>query len=767
MRLAVLLVALMWACWHASISQAAEAYTQGDLGCFTLNWGSGSSDASGTSYVSCSDRVIRYAADGRRLADVGLPGSTDDVAPSPDGGFIYTFFNNDVRRMNRQADGSYVLDKQWKLPSFTINGISYPVRGRSIAVDAWGDLYISNGAWYPGAPNVILKYSPAGVFKLLFGGWGQGVGEFNTNMGIAVTRDGRSVYTTEQTTGRIQRFDWTGRTYTFAATFGSTDDSCAGTSVFAAPYDIGIDAWNYLYVMDTSCRRVQKFTANGMFVGVVAQIPAASSPGHGIAVDLNGNFLIGQWGLKYRRAASNPVPGPYPAITPLPAPDVDAPVITSISVPAVTIQQSILVTVAASDVGTGVASIRLANEDGSWGSWKPFTGSATQLASPGYGSKAVIVQVRDGAGNESVSVVRGYQYLAEMPAPADAIAPTLTAVAAPGSTTTQSITIGITAADNIGVTQYRIAADDGVWGAWQAFASQVTYTLPGSFGVKGFSVQVRDRAGNESVAIYRQVRYESPAPVDVLDVADPILVSASIPAVTNDRTVTLTMEATDDVAVTRVRTANEDGVWSAWQPYAASVQVTLSAGYGSKALFIQVGDAAGRDSSIRQLQTRYQADANITPGPADAVAPVLVDAVVPAASQTQQVSVALSASDNIAVAQARFAGEDGNWGPWQPFTATMMHTLSAGYTFKIISIQVRDAAGNESNVLVRRTQLVLQAPVNGNVDVADPIIRMLQVPTPVHTQDITIEVDATDDVGVAQIRLANEDGVWGLSLIHI
>lgn len=742
-------------------AHAAESYTQSNLGCSTLNWGSGSADASGTNYVSCSNLVVRYSADGRRLPDVLLPGSTDDVAPSPDGAYLYIFFADDVRRMNRQADGSYALDKQWKLAPYVINGISYPVRGRSIAVDAWGDLYISNGAWYPGAPNVILKYAPAGTFKLYFGGWGQAVGEFNTNMGIAVTRDGRSVYTTEQINGRVQRFDWNGRTYAFAATFGSTETSCAGTGLFAAPYDIGIDAWNYLYVMDTSCRRVQKFTSNGMFVGVVAQLPANGWLGHGIAVDLNGNFLAAQWGLQFRRSASNPVPGPYPGIAPLPAPDTTAPVIDTVAVPSITLQQSVTVVISAVDVGTGVASIRLAGEDGVWGAWHSYANTVTHVASAGYGTKGVIVQVRDGAGNESTTVFRTFQYLAEMPVPPDSEAPMLTAVAAPSSTTSASISIAITATDNTAVTQYRIAADDGIWGSWQAYASPVAYTLPGSYGVKGFSLQVRDRAGNESSAIYRQVAFEAPAQIVARDIADPILVSALGPAVTNDQVISVSLEATDDVEVTRVRTAQEDGVWSSWRAFVPTLPVTLSSGHGDKAVFVQVGDAAGRESVIRQLRVRFQADAIVVPEPTDSTSPTLTDAIIPSLSTTQQVPVEMVASDNIGVAQVRFAGEDGNWGPWQAYVASMKHTLSAGYTFKIVSIQVRDAAGNESNVLVRRSQLVMHLPDNGAVDAADPIIRSVQIPSPALARNIQVAVDATDDVSVTQIRLANEDGIWG------
>ena len=757
-RLLGTLVLLLVACVCAPAAHAAETYTSSKIGCTSYQWGSGSADAAGTTYASCGFRLLRYRSDGLRLPDVLLPDQTTDVAPSPTGEFVYTFFGDEVRRLNRTA-GTYVMDATWRLSSFTIGGISYLVRGRYLAVDAWGDIYVSNGGWYVGAPSVILKYAPDGTFITSIGEWGLGTGQFNTNMGLSVTRDGSSIYTTENITGRIQRFDWNGRKYAFAATFGTTDTNCAATGAFAAPYDIGIDAWNYLYIADTSCRRIQKFTSRGEFVGVVAKLLPTDTLAHGIAVSPDGNFLVAQWGLWYRRASTNPVPGPYPGIAPLPGPDVTAPVIADVQVPKITLQRSVDLTIVASDVGRGITDIRLANEDGIWGAWKPFNAKVTQPVTAGYGAKGVSVQVRDLDGNESLVVYRTFQYASALPAPPDTTAPVLQSVTMPDSTTTPIIDLTMSATDNVGVAQYRTAAADGVWGAWLPYAATVSYMIPSPLGRAGVFVQVRDAAGNESGSIFRYVSYVSAAPADL---ADPVLTGVAGPAVTAQQRIDLSIDAADDVKVTRVRLANEDGVWGAWTTFAPTIPTVLSAGYGPKVVFVQVGDAAGRESTVATLRVSYQADAALplAAGPADSAAPVLVDVVVPAQSESQRIDVNMTASDNVGVAQARFASEDGVWGPWSPYTPTMPFMLSAGFTYKLVSVQVRDAAGNESNVVVRKTQYVRSASGGGIQDISDPIIRSVAVPATVGGQLVTIDIDASDDVGVFEVRLANEDGVW-------
>jgi hypothetical protein len=234
----------------------------------------------------------------------------------------------------------------------------------------------------------------------------------------------------------------------------------------------------------------------------------------------------------------------------------------------------------------------------------------------------------------------------------------------------------------------------------------------------------------------------------------------------------VTTEATDDRGVTRIRFANEDGNWGAWRtPYAAQVQHNLTANNGGKAVFVQVGDAAGKESNVILLRTTVAPDAPPPPPPGqvDNQAPVLNDAVVPAVTGAREITVGLQATDNVAVAQVRFANEDGNWGPWSAFAAQVPHTLTVNYGAKAIFVQVRDASGNESGTLLRRLSYQMDAPVipgpenppPGPADAADPVLNNVVIPNPALTRVIDVQLEAEDDIGVVQVRFANEDGNWG------
>src|SRR5690606_12104134 len=88
----------------------------------------------------------------------------------------------------------------------------------------------------------------------------------------------------------------------------------------------------------------------------------------------------------------------------------------------------------------------------------------------------------------------------------------------------------------------------------------------------------------------------------------------------------------------------------------------------------------------------------------DTVAPTLQNVTLPVTTATRDVEVAIEATDDVAVAEMRLANEDGNWGPWQPFTTPVIHTLSGGFAVKGVFVQVRDMAGNVSGTVYRTTR---------------------------------------------------------------
>ena len=193
-----------------------------------------------------------------------------------------------------------------------------------------------------------------------------------------------------------------------------------------------------------------------------------------------------------------------PAPAPVPTADTTAPVLSGVSVPATTASRTITIGLSASDA-VGVAQARFANEDGVWSTWRAFSPSMTwTLSSTASAYKGVTSQVRDAAGNTSTAVYRKVTYRPASTGP-DTTAPVLSAVALPATTTSRTVTIGLSASDAVGVAQARFANEDGVWSTWRAFSPSMTWTLSSSTnGYKGVTAQVRDAAGNTSGTIYQR-----------------------------------------------------------------------------------------------------------------------------------------------------------------------------------------------------------------------------------------------------------------------
>ena len=102
----------------------------------------------------------------------------------------------------------------------------------------------------------------------------------------------------------------------------------------------------------------------------------------------------------------------------------------------------------------------------------------------------------------------------------------------------------------------------------------------------------------------------APTPAPSADNTAPVLSSVKLPTSTTKRAITITLSATDNIAVSEVRFANEDGNWAAWQPYATQKPWTLSPNAGYKGVFAQVRDAARNES--KSIYTRITCSAPCT-----------------------------------------------------------------------------------------------------------------------------------------------------------
>jgi hypothetical protein len=160
--------------------------------------------------------------------------------------------------------------------------------------------------------------------------------------------------------------------------------------------------------MNTTVSQIQKFTPDGeyilsMDVGRTGKF-VEGERSHGMAVDALGNAVSTETGMVMRRTEPETREVPPMRETPKPQPkDVTAPTLHGFTLPETTAAASVSITIDADD-DRAPTEVRTALEDGTWGPWRPFAKNVDVTLSDGAGVKAIAVQVRDAAGNESDAV---------------------------------------------------------------------------------------------------------------------------------------------------------------------------------------------------------------------------------------------------------------------------------------------------------------------------------------------------------------------------
>jgi Tol biopolymer transport system component len=171
----------------------------------------------------------------------------------------------------------------------------------------------------------------------------------------------------------------------------------------------------------------------------------------------------------------------------------------------------------------------------------------------------------------------------------------------------------------------------------------------------------------------------------------PMLVINGDAEYTTSPEVTLSIDPGD---YPELRFKNSDGGWITWEAASWERAWTLSAGDGTKRVYIQGRN--GLDLSVEnygeiELDTSAPAGASITIKDGDAET---ISRVVP---------LTLTASG---ATQMRFRNETTEWSTWEEFATTKTWKLSAARTTKTVGFQVRDAAGNTSPEVTDTIELI-------------------------------------------------------------
>jgi len=372
---------------------------------------SGGADANGVLFIPCGAWIYRLSPDGTYLGSIEVPAgytAARDVAVTADGSSVYFTSGplggqdrpdpaapnvGKVVRLNRDAAGSYVHDPAFNVGPFQLGAGVWSAR--NVEVDLSGRVYVTVNAF-------VFIFDAAGARIGAFGGDKRYDGAnylegLEVAQGLAVTPDGSTVYVVEQQRNHVQRWtraangvDWVRVREWVLGALGPASD-CVDNGTFASPYDVGLDGSGNIYVLDVSCRRVQKYdAATRAWKGSVWRnypVGAGEQLFHGLAVNFLGTTVVPQQGRRYTAPAQAGC-----------GPDAAAPAITRLGYPTVIrSDRKLVLTVTATDDCTSVAGISISG-DASSGGWIAYRPGFVLFVTPGDGVKTLQITVRDGVG---------------------------------------------------------------------------------------------------------------------------------------------------------------------------------------------------------------------------------------------------------------------------------------------------------------------------------------------------------------------------------
>jgi hypothetical protein len=133
-----------------------------------------------------------------------------------------------------------------------------------------------------------------------------------------------------------------------------------------------------------------------------------------------------------------------------------------------------------------------------------------------------------------------------------------------------------------------LSTDGTSWLPWRPYAATMKFELPDGDGEKTLYLKISERSGKEIPPLRATI---------VLDTTPP-RAELSAPKSVPGRHVTLTSKVPDAVAM---QLSEGFDHWGAWEPYASSTELFLSAGEGRKFVHVRYRDEAGNVSDPAQV----------------------------------------------------------------------------------------------------------------------------------------------------------------------
>lgn len=362
---------------------------------------------------------------------------------------------------------------------------------------------------------------------------------------------------------------------------------------------------------------------------------------------------------------------------------------------------SVTLNIAGTDATSGVYQMQVSEDSGFAGAiWESYATTKSVTLSGLDGTKTYYIRFKDNAGN--ISLATSDDIVLDTAAPTGG---SVSVNSAATYTNSRNVTLAISALDSTsGVYQMQVSEDPAFSGAsWETYATSKAFTLAASDGTRTIYVRFVDNAGNISGSTSDSIILDRSGPI----VTDYNINSDATYATSAD--VTLTIGAIDLTTSVQDMMISENSLFTGavWETYATSKALTLSAGDGLKTVYVKFRDAAG-NSSLPTFDT------------------ITLDTTMPDGSiiinsgdgytQIDSVTLALSASDNLGVADMRVSEDSSFTGvAWEAYATTKAFTLSVGDGTKTVYAEFRDDAGNVSGTVNDAITYDATAPASNSI----------------------------------------------------
>ena len=423
--------------------------------------------------------------------------------------------------------------------------------------------------------------------------------------------------------------------------------------------------------------------------------------------------------------------------------DTTAPVAGTIALTArYTTTTAVTVLLQSSDTGSGVASMRFANNGGAWSTPETYaTSKSWNLGGAPDGTKTVTVGISDAVGNWCANLTKTITYDTTPP-----VNCAFTINGGAASTYSNQVTIRPSPAiadPTSGLTTMQYSTDGASYTS-TTYASIYTPWISGT-GLKTIYMKFTDKAGNVSVPVTQDITIngDTTPPTGTFQINDgAAYTTAQLVTISNNYVDTESGISTTGFGA-GIQIKNEADSWYSWLSYNPVINWNLSTGEGVKTVTMMVADSNYNWTSPASVTIVY-----------DITAPTGTITINAGNLTTNNQNVMLKLfSSDANISKMNLSNDGSAWNGWEDYTADKNWALLPGDGAKTVHVQYRDLGQNVSPVYTANITL------NTSGGDTEPPVGTISIngnTASTNSLTVTLSLTAIDQSGLSEMRFSND-----------